>query len=765
MARRVLAGFRLFKDNGAYASDGVATFALGGTSTAFQPFNSFELTTAIGPAVSCGTLGWLPDIWIPDDVSLKVTFTGTGVTTRTIDYVELAESSTSDETGSLPAFKNVIKNAAFNTWSGATTFSNISGAGAAAQVADQWYLSQSGTAANAVSRQTADSEGARYALRFGRPAASSNVNQLRLYTTVATDEAYRLRSKTVTLSFAMKAGANFSAANVSILLVTGTSTGEDGNLIAGGTWGGQATEIGVTQTPGTTIMRYEFSADLPASIGEIGLQLSYTPVGTAGANDWVQIEDVQLEVADAASEMEAISEPIDYLRASLGAGGRLVAKSTFTDPGADRIFFWDFSALDFTGLTLPAAGLAISGTALALANDLAALEGLASTGFAVRSASDTWVQRALAAPAAGFSITNNDGVSGNPTFVLANDLAALEGLGSTGLAVRSASDTWVQRSIAVGTGLSVSNGDGVSGNPTVSPSGRLADVAAVGVTDNAVLIGNGSALVLESGSTLLTSIGLGTGDTPTFTGVNVGNADTTLTRVSAGVAAIEGVTILTTATGAQLTVGNTYSFTGSFTQTFSATNDARLRLNGGAANQADIRYAKSGTDLFLQGVGSGTGSNNFILWNSGLGAANFTVEAATGYTTFGYDVVLPSTGPTSVYSAGYRGSPLMGGAAVNAARTFAAADMGCTAYHDEATPRTWTIDSNANYAAPIGSIIVIDNTGNAGAAGTITLAITTDTLRRGDGTAGTGSRSIAAGQKATAQKVKSTEWVLSGTFS
>lgn len=37
---------------------------------------------------------------------------------------------------------------------------------------------------------------------------------------------------------------------------------------------------------------------------------------------------------------------------------------------------------------------------------------------------------------------------------------------------------------------------------------RLADVAAVGVTDNAVLIGNGSNLVLESGATLKTSLGL-----------------------------------------------------------------------------------------------------------------------------------------------------------------------------------------------------------------------------------------------------------------
>ena len=70
---------------------------------------------------------------------------------------------------------------------------------------------------------------------------------------------------------------------------------------------------------------------------------------------------------------------------------------------------------------------------------------------------------------------------------------------------------------------------------------RLADVAAVGVTDNAVLIGNGSNLILESGATLLTSIGLGTGNSPQFTGIELGHAtDTTITRTAAGKILVEG---------------------------------------------------------------------------------------------------------------------------------------------------------------------------------------------------------------------------------
>lgn len=53
------------------------------------------------------------------------------------------------------------------------------------------------------------------------------------------------------------------------------------------------------------------------------------------------------------------------------------------------------------------------------ANDLAALEGLASTGIAVRTGTDTWAQRTITnsvdpASTASVTITNGNGVSGNP---------------------------------------------------------------------------------------------------------------------------------------------------------------------------------------------------------------------------------------------------------------------------------------------------------------------------------------------------------------
>lgn len=71
--------------------------------------------------------------------------------------------------------------------------------------------------------------------------------------------------------------------------------------------------------------------------------------------------------------------------------------------------------------------------------------------------------------------------------------------------------------------------------------------------------------------------------------------------------------------------------------------------------------------------------------------------------------------------------------------------------------RTFTIDSNANVAYPIGTAITFVNEIN-----TVTIAITADTMTlQGAGT--TGSRTLAANGIATALKIASAKWVISGT--
>lgn len=97
----------------------------------------------------------------------------------------------------------------------------------------------------------------------------------------------------------------------------------------------------------------------------------------------------------------------------------------------------------------------------------------------------------------------------------------------------------------------------------------------------------------------------------------------------------------------------------------------------------------------------------------------------------------------------------------SAAYTAVLADGGKHVLHPSAdtTARTYTIPANSSVAYVIGTAITFVNQ-NAG--GVITIAITTDTMRlAGAGT--TGSRTLAANGIATALKVTSTEWIISGT--
>jgi len=72
-------------------------------------------------------------------------------------------------------------------------------------------------------------------------------------------------------------------------------------------------------------------------------------------------------------------------------------------------------------------------------------------------------------------------------------------------------------------------------------------------------------------------------------------------------------------------------------------------------------------------------------------------------------------------------------------------------------PRTFTIPANASVAFPIGAMITFVNQIN-----TVTIAITSDTMTLA-GSGSTGSRTLAANGIATALKIASTSWVISGT--
>lgn len=137
----------------------------------------------------------------------------------------------------------------------------------------------------------------------------------------------------------------------------------------------------------------------------------------------------------------------------------------------------------YTKITVDAYGRATTGAtatpadvgAQASSAELTALSALSTNGQIVRTGAGAYSARTLIVPAAGISVTNGDGVAGNPTISLSNDLSALENLAGTGFAVRTNTDSWVIRSFAVTTRLTIADAAGVAGNPTI-------DLATSGVT-------------------------------------------------------------------------------------------------------------------------------------------------------------------------------------------------------------------------------------------------------------------------------------------
>ena len=154
-------------------------------------------------------------------------------------------------------------------------------------------------------------------------------------------------------------------------------------------------------------------------------------------------------------------------------------------------------------------------------------------------------------------------------------------------------------------------------------------------------------------------------------------------------------------------------------------------------------------------------SYNGNTWTAGTGtltlAAGKTLTANNTLTLAGTDGTTMTFPPASA-SVGYINVPQN---SQSAAYTTVLADQGKHVLHPSAdtTARIFTIPANASVAYPIGTAITFVN---QNAAGVITIAITSDTMRlAGAGT--TGNRTLAANGVATALKITTTEWIISGT--
>lgn len=179
------------------------------------------------------------------------------------------------------------------------------------------------------------------------------------------------------------------------------------------------------------------------------------------------------------------------------------------------------TSVDVTG---PAAGISASGgpitssgtISLSLTNDLAALEGLASTGLPARTATDTWALRTLTGTSNRLTVTNGDGVSGNPTF----DISASY-VGQASITTLGTITTGVWNGTAIGMAYGATPTGGSAGQILTKNTGTNYDYSWVTGIDFAGTLG--------IGATNATTVNLGTG--AGNTNINIGTSGTNTIQI------------------------------------------------------------------------------------------------------------------------------------------------------------------------------------------------------------------------------------------
>jgi hypothetical protein len=369
-------------------------------------------------------------------------------------------------------------------------------------------------------------------------------------------------------------------------------------------------------------------------------------------------------------------------------------------------------------------------------------------------------------------IASKAGANGDvvgPASATNNNLAAFDGV--TGKLIKQAATVTVAQG---GTGLASGTSGGV---PYFSSTSAITSSAALAA--NALVVGGGAGAApstVTTGTGVVTALGVNTGTAGAFV-VNGGALGTpssgdltnaTALPVSTGISGLgTGVaTFLGTPSSANLAAAVTDE-TGSGSLVF-ATSPSLTTPSLGVATATSINkvaFTAPATSATVTIADGKTFTLNNTLTLSGTDSTTMTfpttsatiartdaAQTFTGTQTFGGSVV-PAT--NVVDSVGYTGMPQN---SQSANYTLVAGDAGDSIVHPitDNNARTFTIPANGSVAFPVGTTITFVNMIN-----TVTIAITTDTMYlAGVGT--TGSRTLAAYGIATAIKVTSTSWIISG---
>lgn len=321
-----------------------------------------------------------------------------------------------------------------------------------------------------------------------------------------------------------------------------------------------------------------------------------------------------------------------------------------------------------TGLGLTDGG-ALSFYRITLNRAAGSLE-TALTGIVAKDSASSVVARTLQTSGAGLSVSDGNGVSGNPTFSLTGLVASLANTSGAGILALPNNGSVISRAITGTTNeIDVANGDGAAGNPTI------------GLADNPVLPGTGG-VVMPSGNTAARPGGPtnGTFRYNSQTGTFEGYANNSWGAIVTGA----GVSSVDASGG---TTGMTFTG-GPITSTGILTLSGTLNVaNGGTGATTLTGYVKgNGTSAF---TAAATIPSSDVTGLGSMAAQNSNAVSITGGSLSGVGVTSSTVNSTTI------------GATTPAAGTFTSVAM--TSGTVTSAPSSGTDIVNKTYADSIAS--------------------------------------------------------------
>ena len=175
--------------------------------------------------------------------------------------------------------------------------------GTKAYALDRWQTSVGGSSSLTVAQFGTTGLGQfRSAMRVQRVASNTDTSTISFAQSMESVDSVQLQGQAVTLSLWARAGANYSSAGNALTAQLWTGTGTDENVLT--TYTGGAATLNTNLTITNSWARYQVSGTLPSTMTEFAVLFAFTPSGTAGAADNVDITGVQVEIGSAASNYD-----------------------------------------------------------------------------------------------------------------------------------------------------------------------------------------------------------------------------------------------------------------------------------------------------------------------------------------------------------------------------------------------------------------------------------------------------------------------------